>query len=252
MNVLELQFRDKDPLKAFNSRCVCGHREKDHSSLGCQRTFKNCSCTEYRPASRWLMEREAERRFIAWQKAARKKGTWYEILKVPHKGSKHAILVVRKFRDFQKAEAYALKRNEKAEGAASFDVQVRNGVVPERPKDLLGFDPQEALRQFSSQPSEGESTMAKVKVKGKKSAGNGATKVKKDKAYYLRCAGGKEACGSGDFIRGHILQGKLDAAKIAEMAKKKFKGTTKPSDVYWNRGQLKAAGIAVPKMGGKE
>lgn len=89
--------------------------------------------------------------------------------------------------------------------------------------------------------------MAKAK---KSSKGNGATKtpkVKKDKAYYLKNVGTAKT--SGDFIRGRILQGKMDAEAIAAETRKKFKGhTTKPSDVYWNRGQLKAAGIKVPEM----
>jgi len=95
--------------------------------------------------------------------------------------------------------------------------------------------------------------MAKAKAKKGKKAGNGAVKVKKDKAYYLKCTSGTPPKASGDFIRGRILQGKMSAEDIATEVRKKFKGhSTKPSDVYWNRGQLKKAGISVPKMAGKD
>jgi hypothetical protein len=207
----ELQRAGKDPLQAFSRKKV-----------------------------QQLLQLEAERRFIEWQKASRKFRPWYEVLKIPLKGSKHEVKVVRKFRDFSKVEPYIEKRTQSSEGSAGFQMQVRNGVVPVKPKTLLGFDPNQ------QQPK--ESIMAKAKAKkGKKAASNGAApKVKKDKAYYMKVGANAEK--SGDFIRFHILQGKLTAQKIAEMAKKKFKGTTKPSDVYWNRGQLKAAGIKVPDM----
>lgn len=187
-----------------------------------------------------LLKLEAERRFIDWQKATRKNRPWYEVLKIPLKGSKHEIRVVRKFRDQIKAGIYIDKRTKKAEGAASFQMQTRNGVAPLKPKELLGFDPNQQK----------ESIMAKAKAKVK-AATNGAAKapkVKKDKAYYMKAVSAPKT--SGDFIRGRILQGKMTAEEIATETRKKFKGhTTKPSDVYWNRGQLKAAGIKVPEMG---
>ena len=185
-----------------------------------------------------LLNLEAERRFIEWQKAARKHRPWHEVLKIPHKGSKHEIKVVRQFRDWTKACEYAQKRTHKSRGAASFEVQPHQEVVPVRPKQLLGFDPNQKEK----------AVMAKAKkAKGKK-AGNGAKApaVKKDKAYYLRNV--ESAKTSGDFIRGRILQGKKSAEDIAKEARKKFKGTTQKSDVYWNRGQLKKAGIKMPEM----
>lgn len=183
-----------------------------------------------------LIGQEAERRYIEWQKAARKNRAWYEVLKIPHKGSKHEILVVRKFRDPLKVLPYIEKRTKKSRGAASFQVQTRQGVVPIQPKQLFGFD-----------PNQKESIMAKAKAKAKAGNGAKAPKVKKDKAYYLKNVGTAKT--SGDFIRGMLLKGGKSAGEIAEMTKKKFKGhTTKPSDVYWNRGQLKAAGIKVPDM----
>lgn len=198
-----------------------------------------------------LVHLEAERRFIEWQVATRKGGgrPWYEVLKIPLTGSKHEIKIRRRFRDPAKAIRYANLKIEQAEGSASYQVQTRQGVVPKKPlKGLFGFDPQEALRRGPEVNSTKENVMAKAKAKKAKTNGAAKPGVKKDKAYYLRCAAGKEECGSGDFIRGHVLQGKLTAQEIADLAKKKFKGTTKPSDVYWNRGQLKAQKIAVPDM----
>ncbi len=232
----------RDPLQGMDRLCgQCGRLRATH---------RWDECPDAESKAERLMRLEAERRFIAWQKACRKKRAWYEVLKVPHKGNDHRIRVIRKFRDWQKAEDYAKVCQEKA-GAppkASFQVQVRNGVVPERPKQLLGFDPQEALRVFK--PNQEEVTMAKkakAKVKGNGAAKSAAPKVKKDKAYYLRCAAGKEDCGSGDYIRGLILKGGLSAEDIAKAAVKKFKGTTKPSDVYWNRARLKEQKIAIPE-----
>lgn len=233
---------------------------KQHDSLGAEspvnpRWASVCSkCGRLRTMHRWddcpdqpskleaVLNYEAYRRFEEWMRKAGKKRK-YEVFRTAHKGQSFAVKVRRRFRDYTKAMEYANKLNSDPERTASYDIQLRQGVQPVEPKHLLGFDPQTVL-----QPNQ-EQTMAKAK--GKKASANGAgkVKVKKDKAYYLRCAAGKEDCGSGDFIRGMILKGGSTAEQIVGAVRKKFKGhTTKPSDVYWNRGQLKAQGINPPDL----
>ena len=187
---------------------------------------------------------EAYRRYEEWSRRAGKKRK-YEVFRTPHKGQSFAVKVRRRFKDYQKAVEYAERLNSDPERTASYDIQLRQNVQPVQPKHLLGFDPLTVL-----QPNQ-EKIMAKAKVKGKKASANGAgkPKVRKDKAYYFRCMSGKQECGSGDFIRGCILKGGMDAETIVGLARKKFKGhSTKPSDVYWNRGQLKAQGINPPDL----
>lgn len=92
--------------------------------------------------------------------------------------------------------------------------------------------------------------MAKAKAKKakvKKAKSMGARFEKRTTKFYADAAKGKIES-AGLLIRVRLVQGKLMPDQIVAEVKKRFKGSTcKKSDVYWNRGRLKAEGITLPK-----
>lgn len=128
-------------------------------------------------------------------------------------------------------------------------------------KVIAKHNPESASAQYLSGGKNGKrKAKAEEPVKGAKAKAPAAPVEPKKKAALTPAkvpAGGfnktNKPATSGELIRALVMDHKLDDDQIATLTRKLFEGrNTKVSDVRWNRGQMRNAGINAPEPVGGE